>query len=71
MVVSFIAHTEQIRDLEDRLSAAQVDDIYEEKVANDEAILSIRPSSLEEARYLAHVGYRAGALQIDIDQDAA
>ncbi len=71
MVVICIAHSEQVEDVAVRLAAVHSDGVYQERVAADETLFSIRAQNLNEARYLSGLLYRAGAEQIGIDAEAA
>jgi hypothetical protein len=71
MVVMCIAHSEQAEEVVERLAGICWDEIYQEKVAEDETLLSVRTNTLMEAQHLTGLLYRAGAYQIEIDAEAA
>ena len=71
MVVIGIIHFEQTEDVVLRLASVQAHVVYQERIASDETLFAVRAEDLTEARYLSGLLYRAGAQEIDIDQDAA
>jgi len=71
MVVSCIAHISQVADLYRRLDGVRCSSIYEETISNDETLLAIRADNPLQARQIGGMLYRAGALEVDIDEEAA
>ena len=71
MVVSCIAHRDRVADLQSRLAAASYSRVFEEIISTGESLLSIRTETLLEAEQVGGLLSRAGALQVDIDAEAA
>jgi hypothetical protein len=71
MIVMCIAHPEQAAEVAERLAGICWDEIYQEKIAEDETLMSVRASTVMEAAHLTGLLYRAGAYQIEIDAEAA
>ena len=71
MVVVGITHREQAEEMVLRLAWIQTCEVFQERIASDETLFALRTQDLTEAQHLSGLLYRAGAQQIDIDQDAA
>lgn len=71
MVVSCIAHPEQVAEFNTRLAAIRFATVFQERISEDEILFAIRTASLQDANHLGGLLYRAGALEIDIDLEAS
>ena len=71
MVVVGIFHSEWAEENAIRLVGAHSDEIYEERIADQEILLSVRARDLRQAEKLRAVLKHAGAEHIEIDAEAA
>ena len=70
MVVVGVTHSELAEEMIFRLATVYAHEVYQEKIASDETLFAVRAQDLAEAQHLSGLLYRAGAQQIDIDQEA-
>lgn len=71
MVVTGIFHSEVEEEQAIRLVGADCDQIFHEKVGQNETILSIRARNLRQAKVFSSLLSWAGAQEVGIDADAA